>query len=118
MKQYKSLTFPALFSETVEEFGTCNAMALVGQTPFTYNEVNSHIQSLSVFFEKLGIKPGDKIALLSTNMPNWGMAYYATTFMGAVVVPITVLLSLEIFPAASLALIVKLYEVPEAKPVT
>lgn len=87
MKQYKSLTFPALFSETVEEFGTCNAMALVGQTPFTYNEVNSHIQSLIVFFEKLDIKPGDKIALLSTNMPNWGMAYYATTFMGAVVVP-------------------------------
>ncbi len=87
MKQYKSLTFPALFSETVEKFGTCNAMALVGQTPFTYNEVNSHIQSLIVFFEKLGIKPGDKIALLSTNMPNWGMAYYATTFMGAVVVP-------------------------------
>ncbi|MBI9058973.1 MAG: AMP-binding protein [Labilibaculum sp.] len=87
MKQYKSLTFPALFSETVEKFGTCNAMALVGQTPFTYNEVNSHIQSLIVFFEKLGIKPGDKIALLSTNMPNWGMAYYAMTFMGAVVVP-------------------------------
>lgn len=87
MKQYKSLTFPTLFSETVEKFGTCNAMALVGQTPITYNEVNSHIQSLIAFFEKLGIKPGDKIALLSTNMPNWGMAYYATTFMGAVVVP-------------------------------
>ncbi|MDE5419725.1 AMP-binding protein [Labilibaculum sp. DW002] len=88
MKQYKSLTFPALFSETVEKFGTCNAMALVGQTPFTYNEVNSHIQSLIVFYEKLGIKPGDRIAILSTNMPNWGVAYYATTFMGAVVVPI------------------------------
>ncbi|BAX81795.1 hypothetical protein ALGA_3497 [Labilibaculum antarcticum] len=87
MKQYKSLTFPALFTETVEKFGNCNAMALVGQTPFTYNEVYSNIQALIVFFEKLGVKPGDKIALLSTNMPNWGMAYYATTFMGAVVVP-------------------------------
>lgn len=87
MKQYKSLTFPALFTETVEEFGNCNAMALVGQTPFTYNEVYSNIQALLAFFEKLGVKPGDKIALLSTNMPNWGMAYYATTFMGAVVVP-------------------------------
>ncbi len=87
MKQYKSLTFPALFTETVVKFGNCNAMALVGQTPFTYNEVYSNIQALLAFFEKLGVKPGDKIALLSTNMPNWGMAYYATTFMGAVVVP-------------------------------
>lgn len=87
MKQYKSLTFPALFTETVEKFGNCNAMALVGQTPFTYKEVYSNIQALLAFFEKLGVKPGDKIALLSTNMPNWGMAYYATTFMGAVVVP-------------------------------
>jgi len=87
MKQYKSLTFPVLFTETVEKFGNCNAMALVGQTPFTYNEVYSNILALLAFFEKLGVKPGDKIALLSTNMPNWGMAYYATTFMGAVVVP-------------------------------
>ncbi len=87
MKQYKSLTFPSLFSETVEKFGTCNAMALVGQTPFTYNEVNTHIHCLIAYFEKLGIKSGDKIALLSTNMPNWAITYYATTFMGAVVVP-------------------------------
>jgi len=88
MKQYNCLTFPALFSETLEKFGSCNAMALVGQTPLTYNEVYSNIQALIAFYEKLGIKPGDKIAILSTNMPNWGIAYYAITFMGAVVVPI------------------------------
>ncbi len=38
--------------------------------------------------EKLGIKPGDKVALLSNNMPNWGPVYFSITFMGAVVVPI------------------------------
>ncbi|MPQ49045.1 AMP-binding protein [Marinifilum sp. N1E240] len=87
MTKYKKLTFPALFSETVKKYGNCNAMALVGQEPLSYNEVNSSIQAIIAFYEKLGIKPGDKVALLSTNMPNWGMAYYATTFMGAVVVP-------------------------------
>jgi len=87
MTKYKKLTFPALFSETLKRFGECNAMALVGHKPQTYNEVNSNIQAIIAFYEKLGLKPGDKIALLSTNMPNWGMAYYATTFMGAVVVP-------------------------------
>ncbi|RXQ91530.1 long-chain fatty acid--CoA ligase [Ancylomarina salipaludis] len=88
MKPYHNLTFPALFSETVTKFGSSNAMALVGQTPITYKEVNSKIHALIAFYEKLGIKTGDKIAILSSNMPNWGITYYATTFMGAVVVPI------------------------------
>lgn len=88
MTPNKKLTFPALFAETVNKFGPSNAMALVGQSPISYNELNSNIYALIAFYEKLGIKPGDRIAILSTNMPNWGVAYYATTFMGAVVVPI------------------------------
>ncbi len=43
---------------------------------------------LTAFLEKLGIKPEDKVALLSNNMPNWSSAYFSITFMGAVVVPI------------------------------
>ncbi len=35
-----------------------------------------------------GICPGDKVAVLSTNMPNWGVAYFSITFMGAVAVPV------------------------------
>ena len=40
------------------------------------------------FFEKLGIKPGDKVAILGQNMPNWGITYFAITTMGAVAVPL------------------------------
>lgn len=87
MEKYQKLTFPDLFERTVKKFSSCNAMALVGETPLTYKEVHCTIHSLIAFYENLGIRPGDKIALLSTNMPNWGMVYYATTFMGAVVVP-------------------------------
>ena len=88
MTPYKNLTFPALFAETVKKFGSSKAMALVGQTPITYNELDTKIKALIAFYEKLDIQAGDKIAILSTNMPNWGVVYYATTFMGAVVVPI------------------------------
>ena len=42
----------------------------------------------AALLEKNGICQGDKVALLSTNMPNWGIAYFSITFMGAVVVPI------------------------------
>ena len=40
------------------------------------------------FLEKIGICPGDKVAILSTNMPNWGVVFFSITFMGAVAVPV------------------------------
>lgn len=82
------LTFPALFYETVRKFGDHNAYAFVGEKPKTYIESAREISALTAMLEKLGIKPGDKVALLSLNCPNWSSAYYSITFMGAVVVPI------------------------------
>ncbi len=38
----------------------------------------------------LGVRKGDRVALLSQNMPNWGVSYLAVTSMGAVVVPILI----------------------------
>src|SRR5450759_3965423 len=82
------LTFPAMFNETLRKFGKHNAYAFVGEEPKSYETVNKEITALISFFEKNGICPGDKVAILSTNMPNWGVAYFSITFMGAVVVPI------------------------------
>ena len=41
-----------------------------------------------LFLRRTGFVPGDKVAILSLNMPNWGVAFFSVTFMGAVVVPI------------------------------
>jgi len=82
------LTFPGMFNETLRKFGNHNAYAFVGEAPKTYDTVNKEIESLIAFLEKNGICPGDKVAILSLNMPNWAVAYFAVTFMGAVAVPI------------------------------
>jgi len=82
------LTFPALFNETVRKYGSHNAYAFVGERPKTYDDSAREISALTALLEKTGIKPGDKVALLSNNMPNWSSAYFSITFMGAVVVPI------------------------------
>ncbi len=82
------LTFPSIFSETVRRYGNCNAYSFVGEKPKTYNESLTEINALTALLENIGIKPGDKVALLSNNMPNWSSAYFSVTFMGAVVVPI------------------------------
>lgn len=82
------LTFPSLFNETRRKFPNSGAYAFVGETPVTYDVAGIRINALTALLEKKGIRPGDKVALLSTNMPNWGISYFSITFMGAVVVPI------------------------------
>ncbi|MBE3086808.1 MAG: AMP-binding protein, partial [Bacteroidetes bacterium] len=82
------LTFPAMFNETLRKFGKHNAYAFVGEEPKSYETVNKEILALMAFLEKNGICPGDKVAILSSNMPNWGVTFFSITFMGAVVVPI------------------------------
>ncbi len=82
------LTFPAVFSETVRKYGNQNAYAFAGEAPRKWEEAGREINSLTALLEKLGIVPGDRVAILSGNMPNWSSAYFSITFMGAVAVPV------------------------------
>ena len=82
------LTIPAIFKETLSRVPGFPAMGFAGEKPITYREMGTRISSLISFLEMNNIKPGDRVAILSTNMPNWGIAFYAVTFMGAVAVPI------------------------------
>jgi long-chain acyl-CoA synthetase len=82
------LTFPGLFNETLRKFGKRNAYAFVGEEPKTYESANREIRALIAFLEENGISPGDRVAILSLNMPNWGIAFFSITFMGAIAVPI------------------------------
>jgi len=82
------MTFPAMFNETLRKFGKQNAYAFAGEEPKSYERVNKEVLALIAFLEKNGIRPGDKVALLSSNMPNWAIAFFSVTFMGAIIVPI------------------------------
>lgn len=54
----------------------------------SYSDVAKEINRLHFLFEKLGVNPGDKIALLGRNCSNWGIVYLAAILYGAVIVPI------------------------------
>jgi long-chain acyl-CoA synthetase len=84
----KKLTFPSMFGETVRKYGRHGAYAFVGETPVSYESAYKKIYALMAMLERNGICPGDKVAILSSNMPNWGIAYFSVTFMGAVAVPV------------------------------
>jgi long-chain acyl-CoA synthetase len=82
------LTFPAMFNQTLQNHGKSGAYAFVGEEPIIWETAHRQINALIAFLEKNGIVPGDRVAILSSNMPNWAIAYFSITFMGAIVVPI------------------------------
>ncbi len=55
---------------------------------YSYHQIAEHILKLHLFFKDIGIKEGDKIALVGRNSANWCMIYLATVTYGAVIVPI------------------------------
>ncbi len=88
MSELPVLTLPALLETAVRQNVNRPAVAFVGEEPVTYADFFSKTKAVSALLEKLDIQSGDRVALLSTNMPHWGITYFAIVSMGAVVVPL------------------------------
>jgi len=88
MQNETRLTFPALFDESVKKYGDANFLSFVDEKPLTYNDVSEEVKKIKILLTKHGIKRGDKVSILSANMPNWGISHLAITFLGAVTVPL------------------------------
>lgn len=54
----------------------------------SYGDMARRIARLHLFFELAGVQPGDKVALLGRNTPNWVITFMATITYGAVIVPV------------------------------
>lgn len=61
---------------------------LGGDQKYTYHELAKAVTVLSGRLTRYGISAGDRVAILSENMPNWTVAFFAITAFGRVVVPI------------------------------
>jgi len=59
---------------------------------FTYRELDDLSSQVAAGLRDLGLGPGDHIALVCPNTPHFPIAYYAILKLGAVVVPLNVLL--------------------------
>jgi len=56
--------------------------------PLGINEMINEVEMLSLGLMDLGILPNDKVAIVSTNCPEWNIADFAIANIGAVSVPI------------------------------
>ena len=55
---------------------------------FTFGELATQIAKFHVFFDAIGLKKGDKIALCAKNSARWGVTFFAANTYEAVLVPI------------------------------
>ncbi|MBO5419279.1 MAG: AMP-binding protein [Bacteroidales bacterium] len=55
---------------------------------FTFGEFATQIARFHLFFEKIGLKKGDKVALCAKNSARWGITFFAANTYEAVLVPI------------------------------
>ena len=81
-------TFYELVRNSVEKFASRIAYSMFDGEDVTYAEAGRRIARVQEILTTSGLRPGDKVALLSSNMPNWGVCYLAITSAGMIAVPI------------------------------
>ena len=81
-------TLYELVRNSVEKFASKVAFSMFEGDDVTYAEVGRRIEKVQEILTGAGLRAGDKVALLSSNMPNWGVCYFAVTSAGMVAVPI------------------------------
>jgi long-chain acyl-CoA synthetase len=84
----KSQTLKAVLERSAQLHGDKAALGWVDAPPLTYAELQDKVNQVSAFLHNQGIIKGDRVAILSESMPNWGAAFLAITSMGAIAVPI------------------------------
>jgi long-chain acyl-CoA synthetase len=84
----KPLTLQSLIDYSVKHFAKLPSVSFVDGNPITYRELGKKIEEMSSVLFSLGLKKGDKVALLSHNMPNWVIAYFSVVSKGLIIVPI------------------------------
>jgi long-chain acyl-CoA synthetase len=82
------LTIPSLFYNSVEKFSDKTSIVFSGEENYTYKQMGDDVELIAQMLTESGIKKGEKIAILSNNMPNWGKSFFAISLVGAVAVPI------------------------------
>jgi fatty-acyl-CoA synthase len=55
---------------------------------FTYTQFNQRVNQLAKGLLSIGIKPGDKVGIWATNVPDWSSFMYATAKIGAILVTV------------------------------
>jgi long-chain acyl-CoA synthetase len=97
-KTVTPFTLQQAWKDFTAEYAELPALGFVDEKQLSYASLGDRIRTYSAYLVSRGIGPGDRVALLSENRPEWAVAYFAINNIGAVIVPI-----LPDFPAGDVA---------------
>ncbi len=83
VNQYRSLVH--LMDESFQRYADRPAYSFLGKS-FSYAQVESQSRQLGAYFQSLGLTPGDRIAIMMPNVPQYPIAVAAILRAGFVVV--------------------------------
>lgn len=82
-------TLRELFENSTERYGKLLASHYDdGSQAYTYSSFRDICDHQSYRLSRFGIKAGDRVAILSQNMPNWTVAFFSATAFGRIAIPI------------------------------
>lgn len=84
----EKMTISEVLKRSVKEYPNNIALSGIDDNSISVIEFSEKVEKISNFLKNQGVVSGDRVAIISENTPNWGVAYFAITTMGAVVVPI------------------------------
>ena len=84
----ENFTLKALFERSISLYPKNDALGWVDGEMMTYSQFGDKVMSMVKLLQDNGLAKGDKVVLLSQNMPNWAVAYFSITYFGGVVVPV------------------------------
>lgn len=82
---YPDLTLGGVLEETARKFPDHTALLFFGKK-ITYAELDRLVNRFARALAELGVKKGDRVALMLPNIPQMVIAYYGTLRLGAVAV--------------------------------
>ncbi len=88
VSSFSTLTLGHLLEQGAAKFGDHAALAWPDGSFVSYMELLKSARELGAVLSGHGLATGDTVAILAENSPNWVIAYFAITAMGAVAVPI------------------------------
>jgi len=81
-------TLSEAWSKSRAAYGELDFLGYAGESMASYASVHNHITEIQRHLTGQGVRPGDKVALISESRPEWGQIYLAIITMGAVAVPV------------------------------
>lgn len=88
MGTLETLTITKMLQNSFTNFAAHPSLVFVGEERRTYAQLEQEVKKAALQLQQIGICKGDKVAILSLNMPQWAVAFFGALVNGAIVVPI------------------------------